>query len=574
MLACTALAAAPLLAQEKPAAAPPKPPSIPAAQEKERPFPPVVESVDVSITSVDVVVTDSKGKRVPDLTADDFEVRQDNLPQKITNFYAVSGGKILLEDGKTIPLDAPAEAAEVPRELKAHYVFFIDNLNLQPLNRNRMFKRLTEFVSQAIGPNAEGMVVTYNRSLKTRRAFTSEANDLIGAIESIELDTGGGTAQVGEQRDALQRIDDSKSVTVASNIARTYSQSLRNDIDFTVDAIKSTLDSLAGVPGRKIFLYVSEGLPAQAGYELYEAIREKYQEAAVSLDHMDFDLNSKYALIVQAANANGVTIHALDASGLTTGDLVTADTASRQTVHLSDFTVRQNMQAPLKMMSEETGGIAVVNSNDWKSSLDQIAADFSNFYSLGYRSARGASDRPHKIEVLVKRKGLTVRTRRSFVEKSVETRTGEAVLSSLSYPRTDNPLKLTLSVGEPKPYDRENYLLPVRIAVPIARLGLVPSGDQYEGQFFVYFVVLDASGKQSDLQIQRQAIKIPAKDFGTAQSKDYYYDASLIVVPGGQKLSIAVRDAVSNLTSYVQKNIFVSVLPKEAKPKELKPGGR
>jgi VWFA-related protein len=573
MLACTALAVAPLPAQDKPAPPPPKPAGAPASQEKETPFPPVTESVDVSVTSVDVVVTDSKGKRVPDLTADDFEIKQDNLPQKITNFYAVSGGKVLLEDGKSIPLDEPAEAAEVPRELKAHYVFFIDNLNLQPQNRNRMFKRLKEFVTQAIGPNAEGMLVTYNRSLKTRRPFTSEPNEVIGAIESVELDTGGGTTQVGEQRDAVRRIDDSKSVTEANNIARSYAQSLRNDIDFTVDAIKSTLDSLAGVPGRKFFLYVSEGLPATAGYELYEAVREKYQETGTSLDQMDFDMNSKYTLLIQAANANGVTIHALDASGLTTDDLVTADTSSRQSVHLSGFTMRQNMQAPLKMMAEETGGIAAVNSNDWKGSLDQIAADFSNFYSLGYRSARGASDRPHKIEVTVKRKGLTVRTRRSFVEKSVETRTGEAVLSSLSYPRTDNPLKLTLSVGEPKPYDRENYLLPVRISLPIARLGLVPSGDQYEGQFFVYFVILDASGKQSDLQIQRQAIKIPAKDFGVAQGKDYYYDASLIVVPGGQKLSVAVRDAVSNLTSYVQKNVFVSVLPKEAKPKELKPGG-
>ena len=224
------------------------------------------------------------------------------------------------------------------------------------------------------------------------------------------------------------------------------------------------------------------------------------------------------------------------------------------------------MQGPIKTMAEETGGIYSVNSNDWKSSLDQVAADFSNFYSLGYRAARGAVDRPHRIEVTVKRKGLTVRNRRGYMEKSVETRTAEAVVASLSYPRNENPLKCGLSVGDPKPYDKQNYLLPVRIAVPIAKLGMVPSGDQYEGQFFIYFVVLDASGKQSDLQVQRQEVKIPAKDFTMAQGKDFYYDAKLIVVPGGQKLSVGVRDAVSNLTSYLQKSVFVSVLPKESKP--------
>ena len=288
------------------------------------------------------------------------------------------------------------------------------------------------------------------------------------------------------------------------------------------------------------------------------------------MQEFDFDMNTKYLKIIQSANANGVTIYSLDATGLSTPDVMSAD--NRQSdVQINDFTFRQNMQGPIRMMAEETGGLAAINTNDWKSSLDQVAADFSNFYSLGYRAARGAADRPHKIDVEVKRKGLNVRFRQSFVEKSVETRTAEAVVSSLSYPRTDNPLHASLSVGQPKPYDRENYSLPVRISLPIGKLGMVPSGDQYEGQFFVYFVVKDAAGNQSDLQIQRQQLRIPKQDFETAQAKDYYYDVTLVVVPGGQKLSVGVRDAVSNLTSYLQKNVFVSVLPTD-KPPETKPG--
>jgi VWFA-related protein len=568
--------AATLSAQATGPAPAPKPPetqsqTAPAAPAPEKPFPPFTESMDVSVTNVDVVVTDSKGNRVVGLTADDFEVKQDGIPQKITNFYAVTGGKVLLEDGKTVALDAPAGAADVPAPLKAHYVFYIDNLNIQPQNRNRMFKRLKEFIPQAVGPNAEGMVVTFNRSVKVRRPFTSDANDLVGAIEQIELETGGGTTLQGERRDAIQKISDARSSGEASSVARTYAQSLRNDLEFTIDGIKETIDSLAGIQGRKNFLYVSEGLPASAGFELFEAIRTKFQDTSATMQEFDFDMNTRYLKIVQAANANGVTIYALDASGLTTGDLLTAENRTTD-VHLNEFMVRQNMQGPIRTLAEETGGIAAINTNDWKSSLDQIASDFSNFYSLGYRSAKGAIDRPHKIDVAVKRKGMNVRTRTSFVEKSVETRTAEAVVASLSYTRNDNPLGASLSVGEPKPYDRENYSLPVRIAIPIGKLGLVPSGDQYEGQFFVYFVVRDASGKQSDLNVQRQQVRIPGKDFNIAQRKDFYYDATLIVVPGGQKLAVAVRDGVSSLTSYLQKSVFVSVLPKEAKPKETKPG--
>ena len=562
--------------QDKPPAAPvqraPTPAPTPAgAARSGEALAPFTESVDVSVTSVDVFVTDSKGQRVAGLTRDDFDVKQDGIPQTITNFYAVAGGKVLLEDGTSISLEPKDNepVVEVPRVVTAHYVFYVDNQNIQPQNRNRMFKRLKEFITTAIGPNAEGMVISYNRSLKVRKAFTNDPRELIGAIEDIELDTGGGTNYQSERRDAISKIGDAKSSTEAQSFAKTYAQSLRNDLEFTVDAITSTINSLAGLQGRKNLLYMSEGLPATAGLELYEAIREKFQDPSASMQEFEFDMNSRYVKIVSAANANGVTLYTLDATGLATSDLMSAENKTTD-VHVNEFFVRENMQGPIRMMAEETGGIASINTNDWKGPLDQIESDFNNFYSLGYRSAKGASDRPHKIEVAVKKKGLRVRTRTSFVEKSVETKTAESVMASLHYARSDNPLQASMSVGDAKPYDKENYLLPLRLAVPIGKLGLLPSGDRYEGQFFVYFAVLDVSGKQSDLQIQRQQVSIPAKDLAAAQRKDFYYDVQLIVVPGGQKVAVGIRDAVTNLTSYMQKNVFVSVLPKE-KPTEPAP---
>lgn len=536
----------------------------PPATAPARGLPPVAESVEVSITNVEVVVTDSKGKRVSGLTKDDFQVLQDGVPQTVTNFYAVTGGKLLLEDGKAVSIEEPKSAELVPEELKARYILYVDNLNIQPQNRNRMFKRLKEFVQQTVGKQAEAMVVVFNRSLKVRRKFTSDPAEILNVLDQIEGETGGATAQVGERKDALQRVNDAQSASQAESIARQYAQAYRNDLEFTVDGIKTTVNGLAGVPGRKVLVYVSEGLPATVGLELYDTIQRKFRENANSLGQFEFDMNSRYAGIVQAANAQGVTIWALDASGLTVDDMVTAENRTMET-RPSSFLMRTNTQAPLQMMAEETGGLAAINTNDWKSSLDDLAADFSNFYSLGFRSTKATVDKSHSIEVIVKRKGLNARARRGLLEKSVETRTAETVLASLHYPRTENPLGISVSMGEAKPYDRDNYLMPVRIAVPIGKLGLVPSGDRYEGSFSVYFVVLDASDKQSDLAVQRQKVEVPAADFQKAQGKDYYYDVSLICVPGGQKLAVALRDGVTNVTSYVQKSFFVSVLPPEKK---------
>jgi VWFA-related protein len=540
-----------------------KPPGAPSSQG----MPPVSESVEVSVTNIEVVVTDSKGNRVPGLAKEDFQVFQDGVPQTITNFYAVSGGKVLLDDGQTISLEEPATAAakaEVPPELQARYIIYVDNLNIQPQNRNRMFKRLKEFVNQTVGKQAEAMVVVFNRSLKVRRKFTTDPSEVIQVLEQIEGETGSATSQIGERKDALQKINDATSAGQAETVARQYAQAYRNDLEFAVDGMRDTINGMAGIPGRKVLVYVSEGLPATVGLELYDAIQRKFQEGATPLGSFEFDMNSRYLSIVQAANAQGVTIWALDASGLQVDDMITAENRTMD-VRPSFFITRTNTQAPLQMMAEQTGGMAAINTNDWKSSLDDLAADFSNFYSIGYRSTRASVDKPHSIEVRVKRKGLTVRTRRGLLEKSVETRTAETVLASLHYPRIENPLGISVSTGEAKPYDRDNYLMPVRIAIPIKKLGLVPSGDRYEGSFSVYFVVLDAADKQSDLAIQRQKVEIPGKDFEKAQGKDYYYDVSLICVPGGQKLAVALRDGVTNVTSYVQKSFFISVLPAEKK---------
>jgi VWFA-related protein len=538
------------------------------AQPAQKPIPPVSERVEVSVTNVEVIVTDSKGNRVQGLTRDDFEVYQDGLPQKITNFYAVSGGKVLLDDGKVVGLDSPEAQAEIPADLKARYILFIDNLNIQPQNRNRMFKRLEEFVQQTIGPRAEAMVVTYNRSLKIRRKFTSEASDVISVLDEIEHETGGGTSLAGERRDALHQIDESQSVDNAISIARNYSRSLRNDLEFTVDALKNTLNGLAGVDGRKTLVYVSEGLPSTAGAEMFDQIQRKYanQSSVATLEQFEFDMNNRYTGIIRAANAQGVMIWALDASGLATDTLISAENRSFDT-RPSDFFMRQNMQSPLVLMAEQTGGMAAVNTNDWKKSLDELSKDFSNFYSIGYRANRSAVDRPHSLEVRVKRKGMTVRTRKGFLEKTIETRTSDSVLASLFYPRDDNPLGIHVSIGAQKPYDEENFAVPVRISVPIGKLGLVPVGDHYEATFFVYVVARDSAEKQSDLAIQRQVVTVPTKEFEVAQRKDWYYDFTVTVSPGVQRLSFAVRDGISDQVSFYQKNLFVSLLPKETKTK-------
>ena len=142
-----------------------------------------------------------------------------------------------------------------------------------------------------------------------------------------------------------------------------------------------------------------------------------------------------------------------------------------------------------------------------------------------------------------------MRSRKGFVEKTIETRTAEAVVAALNYSRDENPLGVALAMGESAPYDADNFTIPARVTIPMGRIGLVPAGDNYEGTLFFYFVVLDVSGKQSDLTVKEEKVRVPANKLKDAQGKFFPYEVKMLVVPGGQKVSIAVRDGVTSQVS-------------------------
>jgi hypothetical protein len=67
------------------------PPAQDPPQQPQRP----VFRAGIDSVSVDAVVTDKQGRPVLDLTAEDFEVREDGKPQSIDNFRLVRAGDAL-----------------------------------------------------------------------------------------------------------------------------------------------------------------------------------------------------------------------------------------------------------------------------------------------------------------------------------------------------------------------------------------------------------------------------------------------------------------------------------------------
>ena len=551
----------------------------PAAAPTPRPGP-LVRNVDVTVTNIDVVVTDSKGRRVRGLTRDVFEVYEDGMLQPLTNFYAVDGGKVVFFGDEAVPgaaaepapaaTDAPAPAQPDPAVAplpapRTRIVIFIDNMSLQPFNRNRILRNVQEWVRENVRDSVEAMVVTWDRSLKVRRKFTNDGREISDVLKQQEDLSTLGQTRHSERRDILQRIDEANSETEAFGYVRQYALSYKNDLDFTVDALKKTIDQLAGIDGKKIVLHVSEGLPQSPGLELWKYVQDKFRTQSGGLYQFEFDKTSSYVGIVRAANAAGVTMYMADASGLSVDSGITAENRTTD-ARLDPFLERTNLQSMVQLIAEETGGKAFLNRNNITPALDEMKEDYSSFYSVGYRSLRAGGERARKVEVRVKRKGLVARARRSYVEKGLETRISEAVTSALFFARDENPLAVGIEVGQPAPADAQNYLVPIRIRVPYSRITLLPEGPVSRGRVVLYFVVVDSEGKQSDLANQVVPVEIDSKEAGNLARRDFVYDVRLLMLPGGQRLSLAVRDEPTNTVSYVQQSIFVSALPQQARP--------
>ena len=525
-----------------------------------------VETVNVSVVNVDVYVTDRDGKRVTGLTKDDFEITENGKTVAITNFYAVEGGqaKLVGDEPPAPPPTVPgppgkkAQAPPLPEDQRLRLIVYIDNFNLQPFNRNRVMRELRVFLAQKVNRGDQVMLVTYDRSTHVRQTFTSDMDLVNSALLDIEKISAQGVHAASERRDALRQIEDSRSAAEAEGIARSYAESTFNDLSFSIDALKDLVTSLAGMPGRKAILYVSDGLQMIAGQDVYYAVQSKYGEQTVGLTtSIQYDASRRFNELAAQANANRVTFYTIDAAGLRVYSSISAENQTAgQGIYIDSVQI-SNLQAPLQMLAEKTGGFAIINRNEFLPALQKVAEDFGSYYSLGYTPTHYGDGRYYKIDVKVKRKGLVARHREGYRDKSFESRMTDGTLAALNFPFEDNRFGLQLDFGQPTAREDGFYLVPIVVKIPLSKLVLVPREQTQEGRVRLYIAAMDNEGGVSDVQQVPLPISIPAADVESAMGKHYAYSVNLLMRRGDQKVAVGVRDDVAGESSFVSRTLRV-----------------
>jgi VWFA-related protein len=135
----------------------------------------------------------------------------------------------------------------------------------------------------------------------------------------------------------------------------------------------------------------------------YRDRRSQQELSATDLIHELYDVG-------KAANRANATFYTIDPRGLVAGPDVDQDISG------ADWNayVRET-QDSLRVMAEQTGGIAIVNQNDFDKGLKRIDNETSDYYVLGYYSSNpDPLRRTRKIEVRTTRKDVTIKARETY----------------------------------------------------------------------------------------------------------------------------------------------------------------
>ncbi|MDH3746139.1 MAG: VWA domain-containing protein, partial [Acidobacteriota bacterium] len=338
-------ATAALYAQDSQAPADVATTESPEAASTENPTGFFTEVLDVRVINVEVFVSDRSGTPVAGLGPEDFELRVDGAPIEISNFYAEAGGRVRPIVGA---VERPADpsfrtveevAAETPR--RSHVVVLLDHTRLSSNNRKRTLRSLREAVSSlgkedlvsVIG--IEGSLIFYSDFLFDRQAIDRILEDATHkAVQSNIHETERrlifGELTRGQSGGILAReFTSAESGPILTRIQAYAAQEYQRGVR-SLQQIEHVVSTLAGVPGRKMLLYVAEGIPTRPGEGLYVEWRNRFgagsPNAEVGVRRIDFstdyvrsvgrfDLNANMLNLARATNRAGVTLYSIDAEG-------------------------------------------------------------------------------------------------------------------------------------------------------------------------------------------------------------------------------------------------------------------
>ena len=546
-----------------------------AQQQKKQEIPKPAYEVEVIVTNVSVVVSDRDGQRITGLRPENFNIYEDGIRQDLTNFYEVKGIEVYApslekKEDETAPTPQPLPT-RTP-QFKNKIIFYFDNWQLHPLNRNQSIKRMEKFIRNNFSVeshNNEGMVISLGQKLEVLQEFTSNPEQLLSAIQEAKKHSGNSLLQMKEKEDLQRELNRMVSGTTMSDnkyegfqsamgFAKNYVESENNDLLYSLKSLNALINNLSGIEGKKILIYISDGLALNPGEVVFDYIDHAFQVGNARAEAMIYDATNLFKELTARCNAAEVALYPINATGLDSR-ILSADREGGWDVYergsgMIKETSRVKNEA-LKLMADDTGGIPILNANDISPGLERIGNDLQFYYSLGYRSLQREEGKYHTIDIklLGVEEKYEVRVREGYLRVSKEDRIKDSLSSRLFLYRIENPMDVRAQVLPVESMaTSKRLLLKIKLLIPIKNLILYSEGDAYVGKIKAYIALKDSRNRLSPCHELEEDIKIPASDYEIALKSSYPYIAEMYVEPEDYTISLCVRDLIGDVANYLQ----------------------
>ena len=564
---------------------------------------------------LDVIVRDRHHHAVSDLRPDEIQVFEDGVKQKINAFRDVQGAEQLKTEQALAKSSSPTPSSGAPkaqatalRELNFVSIVFAQ---IAPLNLEFAREAVLEFLKSGQLPNTYVTIYRLDRSLHLVQPYTADNPALIKAVNTAAkgVNTGGesrsatsvasavGTAvqanaaiitaspltsPLQSQNVENQVLDPTQQIVTDPLWARNaasedaslsvgnalltqakiatglrFAENLSNGMD-SFEALRELVRVQAKLPGRKVVLYLADGLT------------------------LPMDRRDVVDSVISYANRSEVAFYAVDTRGLSVADPFLQSLTDQQRAGAESrangvspllghresddiqLSVSSDKQMALEELAESTGGFAVTNTNQIALPMQRVMEDIRTHYEVAYTpSATNYDGHFRKIEVHVSRPHVTVQTRSGYF--ALPEINGEplqpfemAALRAInSHPGpVEFPYKTALLRFRPKAAAAEYEMA---FDIPISSLRVVTDSKTGTGRIRVSVVALiHNSGGQIVGKVSRDLVRDIAKAELANLGDDRILYVEPVELPGGHYLvATAVTDELAEKTAVKRMSVFV-----------------
>jgi VWFA-related protein len=393
-----------------------------------------------NLVRVDAYIS-KDGVPVTDLTAADLEIFEDDKPQKIEGFELVTRRPPIPQSARVDPTTVGAMRDAVADPNARLFTLFFDTLHVSLSGSYRAQNPVIDTLDKVIGqddlvgamtPEMSPTSIVYGHRTSSIERFVRESWHWGERDRTLPTNE--------EDRDLLQCFPD------AGNTAGIAAQMvLRRREQRTLDALSGLVTHLEGLrPERKFVVVFTEGWPLyQRDERLARPIDdvipggpdrigigpggrltkrqdqpgpspEACDRQRIMLAFIDHALELRELL--QRANRANVSFYPVDARGLVVFDRPIGGSLEKPLPPSLDNALLTQRQDGLRMMADQTDGVAILNTNAVSAALQRVFADAGSYYLMSYYSTNSKLDgRFRRISVRVKREGVEVRARPGYL---------------------------------------------------------------------------------------------------------------------------------------------------------------